>query len=209
VPDLVAVAADVVLPRTTPLGAADYVDVDTTEVRGAQQRDVGHRGREGEGVPEVVEEDLVYDHMAEGDEERDAKAGVHHALVGLVAGTVDPLCEAGHEADDGDEDGDGEVEDGQLQLAVHAVVQRREGAPRNQQVDPRVVETVSDEVGAWIGKWVRLDMGWKRWKMVLHSRQIAAVVRKSTIGHREIECGLGASPSSMNRKSSESISSLN
>lgn len=77
-------------------------------------------------------EELVDHHMHKRDREGQAEATVEHSLVLLMASPVDPLEEADDETGAGDEYRDGEVDDGHVDLAVHAVVDRRKRTPRDQ-----------------------------------------------------------------------------
>jgi len=72
---------------------------------------------------------------------------------------VDPLEEADEEAEEGEEDGAGEVEDGDIELAVHAVVEGREHAAGDEEVDACVVEAVGDGVDSFVSTQLLLDMG--------------------------------------------------
>jgi hypothetical protein len=127
-PDLVTVTADVVLPRTISFGASDDIDVDSTEIGGSKQCDVGDGVGEDEGVSIVVEDELVDDHMSDRDAKGDAEPSVHPSFVGLISGFVDPLEETDDETEGGHDDDSDHVDNGHFQLAVHAVVERREYA---------------------------------------------------------------------------------
>ena len=45
----------------------------------------------------------------------------------MVSGFVDPVEEADDKADQGDQEGKDQVNDGDIELAVHAVVEGRDG----------------------------------------------------------------------------------
>lgn len=80
--------------------------------------------------------------MSDRDAQRQAKAGKEPAFIGLVAGTVDPLEQTYYEAATGDHQNQSQVDDGHIEVAVHAVVNRRKGASRDEQVDAGIVESI-------------------------------------------------------------------
>ena len=85
------------------------------------------------------------------------KYAKHHRPVYLVANTVDPLKKADNEADDGGGNGDGEVDGGHFDLAVHAIVEAGKGAPCDQQTDACEVESQKQSVCLW----VRAKYAWR------------------------------------------------
>lgn len=87
--------------------------------------------------------------MGEWDEHRQAVGAEDDRPVVLIALGVDPLEEADHEAEDGGDDGAGEVDLCDGEVAVHAVVEEGEGAAGDEQTDACEVEAQEQAVGFW------------------------------------------------------------
>ena len=159
VPNLVAVPAVVVLARMVPLRTLRHIDIDSGQVGSPHQDVVRNRSRELKAISIVIINELVDKQMGYGDSEGAAEGSIEQTLILPIRSPVDPLEEADDEAEGGQQNGAAEVDECHLQLAVHAVVEGREHAARDQQVYPRVVEPVCYRVHFWVFGRVLLDMG--------------------------------------------------
>jgi len=143
-PDLMAMSACVVFPRVVPLGALLHVDIQPKEVAKAKEQVVGDRAGKLKFIPVVIINQFIDKQVGERDGEGASKSSVEDALILLILAPVDPLEEADYKAEGCEGDDAGEIDDGYFQLAVHAVVEGREGAARNQDVYACVVKTIGD-----------------------------------------------------------------
>ena len=78
-----------------------------------------------------------------------------------------------------------------LELAVHSIVERRKSTSWNQNAYSCIVKSVCNQICFFINIEILRDIGWKRWNTALQRRQNAAVTRKRTIGHLDIYLGFG------------------
>ena len=89
------------------LGASLHVDIDSSEISGSKESNVGHRGCEEERVSIVSEENLIDDHMSTGNDQRNAKASKKPSLISFMSRSVNPFEEADREAEHSNQqDGD-------------------------------------------------------------------------------------------------------
>ncbi len=158
-PDLVAVPTHVVSTRVVLLRASHHVYVEPSQVRSPQEKVVRHRTQKLKTISVVLVEMFVDDHVEERNSQRRPETAIHQPLVLLMARFVDPLEQADHKANCGDQEGDCQVEDGHFELTVHSVVDRREGTPGNEQIDACIVEPIGDGVCFWIEREILLDIG--------------------------------------------------
>ena len=121
-PDLVTMTAGIVLARVAPFGTLVHIHVEAEEVGGAEKQVIRSGGGELKGVPVGIIEELIDEQMAQRDGQRKAEGRIEHSLILLILGAVDPLEETDDEAGGSKADDAGEVDDGDLELAVHAVV---------------------------------------------------------------------------------------
>lgn len=140
------VATEIVFSRVVSLGASDCVDVKAAEIGSAKQNDVRERGKELVRVSIVVEYDFVDDKMSNGNQIRQSEPCKQKSLVLLIPWLVDPFEEADNEAEGCNKQRYTEINGGHCYLAVHSIVQWREGASRNQEIDACVIESVGDRV---------------------------------------------------------------
>lgn len=124
----------------------DGIGVEPREIGGRDPQDEGQARDEAELVL-GAEHVLVEDHVHGRDQQEHPEPGEQQSLDFPVFVPVDPLEDAHREEGDCDGADQPQVEDRQVEVAVHPVVQRRERRTRNQHVDPRVVEPQEDLVG--------------------------------------------------------------
>ena len=141
-----AMPAQVVLSWILTLGATLNVDVDSSKIRGSQKGNVWYCGREEEGVPIIPKENFVNDHVSTGNQKGNSKSSEKPYFVPLMARSVDPFEKADGKAEAGNHKDGNKVENCNIELTVHPIIQGRKGTPRNKDADSRIVEAIGDQV---------------------------------------------------------------
>ena len=141
-----AMPAQVVFSWILTLGATLNVYVDSSKVRGSQKGNVWYCGGEEEWVAIISKENLIDDHVSTGNQKGNAKSSEEPPFISLMARSVNPLEKADGKAEAGNHKDGNKVENCNIELTVHSVVQGRKGTPRNKDADSRIVETIGYQV---------------------------------------------------------------
>ena len=129
--------------------------------------------------------------MSARNSKRNTKCSKHPSFPMLMPWSMNPWEQANYKAKYSYHQYSYEINQGNFKLAVHSIIKRRKSTSWYKNANPCIVKTICDQIGSLIAMKILWDMGWKRWKIVLQSRQKAAVHRNRTMGHLDISWGLG------------------
>lgn len=115
----------------------------------------------GEGeVVALIEEDVVYKKVGDWDDIKETESAINSSFKLYVLWAVHPLEHRHNENRNGEAHDDDFVDNGDLQIAIHAVVERRECAACDQYADARVVKATENRIRFYNkAKKLLLDMG--------------------------------------------------
>lgn len=111
-------------------------------------------------VVALIEEDVVYEKVGDWDDIKETESAVNSSFKLYVLWAVHPLEHRHNENRNGEAHDNDFVDDGYLQIAIHAVVERWEGAACDQYADASIVKATKNCIRLYNKtKKLLLDMG--------------------------------------------------